>query len=75
VPDASRNTTPNDLTEAATTITRVRAELADARLDLANLAAAALATLMAHCDGEPDPLCYLRDELSAQGYDINRGRA
>jgi hypothetical protein len=44
-------------------------------LDLANLAAAALATLMAHCDGEPDPLCYLRDELSAQGYDINRGRA
>jgi hypothetical protein len=64
-----------DTPALAAEIARLRAELADARLDLANLAAAALATLMAHRDGEPDPLCYLRDELSAQGYDINRGRA
>jgi hypothetical protein len=56
-------------------ITRLRAELADARLDRANLAAAALATLAAHYDGEPDPLSYLRDELRAQGHDTSRGRA
>ena len=55
-------------------ITRLRAELADARLDRANLAAAALATIAAHADGEPDPLSYLRDELRAQGYDPSRGR-
>jgi hypothetical protein len=56
-------------------MTRMRAELARARLDLANLAAAALATLAAHSDGEPDPLSYLRDELRAQDHDANRGRA
>ncbi len=55
-------------------ITRLRAELADSRLNLANLAAAALATLTAHCDGEADPLSYLRDELRAQGHDTGRGR-
>ena len=56
-------------------ITRMRAELAGARLDLANLAAAALATLAAHYDGEPGPLSYLRDELHAQGHCTSRGRA
>lgn len=56
-------------------ITRLRAELAGVRLDLANLAAAALATLAARDDGEPDPLSYLRDELRAQGHDTSRGRA
>ena len=56
-------------------ITRLRAELAGARLDLANLAAAALATLTAHRDGEGDPLSYLRDELHAQGFGIHRGDA
>jgi hypothetical protein len=55
-------------------MTRMRAELAGARLDLANLAAAALATLAAHGDGEPDSLSYLRDELRAQGHDTSRGR-
>jgi hypothetical protein len=55
-------------------ITRLRAELADIRLDRANLAAAALATIAAHSDGETDPLSYLRDELRAQGHTI-RGRA
>lgn len=56
-------------------ITRLRAELADARLDRANLAAAALATIAAHHDGESDPLAYLRDELRDQGFDPSRGRA
>ncbi|NAS22394.1 hypothetical protein GT755_11945 [Herbidospora sp. NEAU-GS84] len=37
------------------------------RLDHANLTAAAHATLSAHREGEPDPLYYLRDELSAEG--------
>jgi hypothetical protein len=49
-------------------ITRLRALIAEERLDRANLAAAALATIGAHRDGEPDPLSYLRDELSVQGY-------
>jgi hypothetical protein len=56
-------------------IIRLRAGLASARLDLANLAAAALATLAAHDDGEPDPLSYLRDELREQGHATTRGRA
>lgn len=48
-------------------ITRLRAELADIRLDRANLLAAARAVMTAHLDGEPDPLSYLRDELQARG--------
>ena len=58
----------------AAEITELRAELAGVRLDRANLAAAALATITAHQDGEPDPLSYLRDELRAQGYQPHRGR-
>jgi hypothetical protein len=50
-------------------ITRLRVSLAQARLDLANLAAAALASIAAHDEGESDPLCYVRDELRAQGHD------
>jgi hypothetical protein len=38
-----------------------------ARLDHANLIAAARATIRADHDGEPDPLWYLRDELAARG--------
>jgi hypothetical protein len=53
-------------------ITRLRADLARTRLHGANLAAAALAAIAAHDDGEPDPLCYLRDELRAQGHDISQ---
>lgn len=45
---------------------QLRTLLHAARLDLANLIAAARATLTAHHDGERDPLYYLRDELSAQ---------
>jgi hypothetical protein len=48
-------------------ITRLRDELADTRLDRANLLAAARAVITAHLDGEPDPLSYLRDELAARG--------
>ena len=48
-------------------ITRLHAELADTRLDRANLLAAARAVITAHRDGEPDPLSYLRDELAARG--------
>jgi hypothetical protein len=44
-------------------ITRLRTELVGTRLDRANLLAAARAVITAHCDGEPDPLSYLRDEL------------
>jgi hypothetical protein len=43
-------------------------ELTTTRLQYANLAAAGLATLTSHNDGEPDPLSYLRDELHAQGH-------
>jgi hypothetical protein len=58
----------------AAEITELRTELAGVRLNRANLAAAALATITAHHDGEPDPLSYLRDELRAQGYQPHRGR-
>ena len=58
----------------AAEIIELRTELAGVRLDRANLAAAALATITAHQDGEPDPLSYLRDELSAQDYRPHRGR-
>ena len=44
---------------------RLAAELADARMDRANLLAAMRATIAAHADGEADPLFYLRDELNA----------
>lgn len=46
-------------------ITRLTAELHDARLDRANLLAAARATLSASLEGQSDPLSYLRDELTA----------
>jgi len=47
-------------------VTRLNAELASARLDMANVLAAIRATLAAHADGEADPLYYLRDELDAR---------
>jgi hypothetical protein len=55
-------------------ITQLRALIAEERLDRANLAAAALATISAHRDGEADPLSYLRDELTAQGYQLAGAR-
>jgi hypothetical protein len=53
-------------------ITRLDSDLQEARLDRANLAAAGRATLVASYDGEPDPLSYLCDELTAQGFDLER---
>ena len=61
-----------DTPALAAEVTRLRAELAGTRLDRANLAAAALATIAAYHDSEPDPLSYLRDELRAQGHDTGR---
>jgi hypothetical protein len=60
-----------DIPALTAEITRLRMDLAHARLDRANLAAAALASIAAHDD--PDPLCYLRDELRAQGYTPTSG--
>ncbi|HXL91803.1 MAG TPA: hypothetical protein VN969_22890 [Streptosporangiaceae bacterium] len=50
----------------AARVTMLAAELKEARLDLADMLAAARATLAAHADGETDPLWYLRDELDAR---------
>jgi hypothetical protein len=58
--------TVNDLAALAAEVTRLAAELQNARLDRANMLAAARATIAAHHDGEHDPLSYLRDELRAQ---------
>jgi hypothetical protein len=46
-------------------INRLLALVTRARTEFANLLAAARATLAAQQDGEPDPLSYLRDELTA----------
>lgn len=54
--------TPADNTE----VTRLRRSLAAVRMSYANLLAAARATLAADRDGEPNPLEYLRDELTQQ---------
>ncbi|RAY16730.1 hypothetical protein DPM19_00730 [Actinomadura craniellae] len=63
-----------DVPGLAAEVARLRDEARTVRLDRANLAAAALAALAAHHDGEPDPLLYLRDELAAQGH-VLRGRS
>jgi hypothetical protein len=55
-----------DVPALGAVITRLAAELADARMDRANLLAAMRATIAAHADGESDPLYYLRDELDAR---------
>jgi len=54
-----------DARDLATEVTRLSAELAVARLWHANALAAMRATIGAQRDGEPDPLYYIRDELSA----------
>jgi len=55
-----------DVPAMGAVIARLAAELADTRMDRANLIAAMQAAIGAHADGEPDPLYYLRDELSAR---------
>ena len=64
-----------DALALADEIARLRAELAQIRLDRANLAAAGRATIAAYRDGESRPLSYLRDELHAQGFCRPRGDA
>jgi len=54
-----------DTHDLATEVTRLRTELAAVRLWRANAVAAMRATIRAQRDGEPDPLYYIRDELSA----------
>jgi hypothetical protein len=49
-------------------VRQLRHRLASTVLDLSDLIAAALATLGAYAEGEPDPLYYLRDQLHALGY-------
>ena len=56
----------DDISALGAVIARLAAELADTRMDRANLLAAMRATIAAHADGEPDPLYYLRDELAAR---------
>ena len=55
----------NDLADFVAELTRLADELHQARLDRANLRAAMRAALVAHAEGEPDPMWYLRDELDA----------
>ncbi len=56
----------NDALVLSAEVIRLSTALRHARLDRANLLAAARATIAAHHDGEPDPLLYLRDELDAR---------
>jgi predicted DNA-binding ribbon-helix-helix protein len=55
-----------DLPATGAVIARLTAELADIRMDRANLLAAIRATIAAHAEGEADTLYYLRDELNAR---------
>jgi hypothetical protein len=65
-----------DVPALGAVIARLAGELADIRMDRANLLAAMRATIAAQADGEPDPLYYLRDELSAhQGRSRGDGAA
>jgi hypothetical protein len=65
-----------DVPAMGAVIARLTAELAETRMDRANLLAAMRATIAAHADGEPDPLYYLRDELDARQMPSQRhGRA
>lgn len=54
-----------DTRDLAAEVARLSADLAAARLRHVNALAAMRATIGAQRDGEPDPLYYIRDELSA----------
>lgn len=63
-----------DVSALGAVIARLSAELAETRIDRANLLAAMQATIGAQADGEADPLYYLRDELQArQGRSADHG--
>ena len=65
-----------DVPALGAVIARLTAELADTRMDRANLLAAMQAAVAAQADGETDPLYYLRDELDArQGRPAGHGEA
>jgi hypothetical protein len=53
-----------DIPALVSEVDRLYRLLVDTRRRYADLAAAARATLAAAADGEPDPLAYLRDELT-----------
>ncbi len=65
----------SDIPTLITEIIGLRARLSASRVDRANLAAAGRVTITAYRNAEPDPLAYLRDELSAQGFGTDRGDA
>ena len=58
----------SDIPPLCDEVRHLRLHLGIARLTRANLAAAARATLAASADHERDPLSYLHDELTAQGW-------
>jgi hypothetical protein len=59
-----------DVPAMGAVIARLTAQLADTRMDRANLLAAMRASIAAHADGEIDPLWYVRDAIdSARGAD------
>lgn len=60
----------SDVPALVAEVETLRTAIDATRLNRANLAAAALATIAAHREGEPDPLSYVRDELTAQGYPL-----
>jgi hypothetical protein len=65
-----------DVPALGAVVGRLACQLADTRMDRANLLAAMRATIAAQSDGEPDPLYYLRDELDArQGRSQGHGGA
>jgi hypothetical protein len=65
-----------DVPALGAVIGRLAGELADTRMDRANLLAAMQATIAAQADEEADPLYYLRDELDArQGRSPGHGGA
>ena len=65
----------NDVPVLAAEVKRLAEELHSARLDRANLLAAARATLAASREREPDPFYYLRDELDALTTPPDTGRS
>jgi hypothetical protein len=60
--------TLSDIPILTAEVRRLHEELTVARIDRANLAAAARAAIATYRNGEPDPLSYLDDELLAQGF-------
>ena len=68
------NDSLSDIPALASEISRLRNDIAAVRLLRANLAAAGKASISADSNGERDPLSYLRDELTAQGYTGQAGR-